>query len=1327
MAEETSGNLSGVLPTDIYDFEPLNALKKRIEEELGGMDTKFQEFLKLQLEEEEKQKRAKEDADRLAKEADEQKQREAEERQRQEEERKEKEAVARKIQEEEDKTKQEKLRQEEEERKRKLAEAEAAASAVRQRQAEEEKQRKINTLISTYNFKLNILNTLTFLEDNQEINNKLNSLNRFGAEPTETNLNAKITLITEIITAINKNKPKTVAEIKDTPEYKIILHDIIFIMESFYNKEPATQKEIITDIQSDLKNNPIFTLIKKLYDDFKTSSYADFIKNINNDGFSILNYAEIMEYIRNTINKEENKKIIQNNMSDLYEIIVGTARVAVRCKPKEDDNTSPAGTIISNKGAYTFRDYFNSLSTTSVTPEHINSGGGVSNSESSIVQAGGYNYNDIFNISPKNNLQITNGCNGKEKTYGPFYSIYPPQYNNYHIYYNMFGLNKFNEKSIPSTDIITKYNELLSKDKLNNLVNLKDGRTFDTTNIDNKPHELMKKLQNGGSAVIFGYGFSGSGKTYALIEGLDNDMHYDPSILEQFIKDNFSDIKSVEFLELYPLGISHNPHKALLPLTGDNQNNIKKIATDSVTIDSIRKYAAEYGGNLNISTYIIGQSIDIYAKIDSSITYETISTRIKLLERHRIAKLRILSTPNNDKSSRSFLQITIKLKDVTVNGISKTPKLVLFDMPGTENTVRIKTQFINENILIDVQTNKIPLDLTTIVDSKTQKPLKQAIYNPVHMGNNIEYIKSLYTNNGPQFYSHTKTIQIINLTDPYGICAQKAFKNFIMQRTCFSAIHVFIAKDPIISDDSLEFALFINSLDIERKSYPDRQINQVSNVFETMYNNIPNGKKIYFLSEPLFMSIVRDFIKFLLQKDVKDITIPKYFSTTENKYCKIDNTLSPEDYANIEHIFNVKIDKPKGTLLLSLDGTNSSFIHFINDKIDDKKDNSNNVSFTHDLYIFDDNFTETITTELTPIKGEIKLINNKKQIKNFNDVNLPELKTTNKMYFANPLIKYIYLILNYLYRKTTNILTTEITTIFGGQNPEIENALPQLFYRSATFFIYKYINFIVNQGRSIVTTLEHLKFFFLSRTGEIKTYNTKNPQKSFNWDTSDKNIIAQSKIYYNKSTKIGQIKIDERINLGNMQIYGLIDILQDLSSAPLLSNCEIEINGNSSTINLLKSTQALTNTAVSKLGAIFIMFANYKMFFDKTDIDSKFITDAQADLTTLCTAAKDTAEFTESISSTSINKIKDTPIIRTQVLPKSFAERYKSTYSSAFTPINLQELTGGKRKFNLNQLLNNNNQHNQKHKTHKIKRFSSMKNILKNKKLFSTKTKKNTK
>ena len=58
----------------------------------------------------------------------------------------------------------------------------------------------------------------------------------------------------------------------------------------------------------------------------------------------------------------------------------------------------------------------------------------------------------------------------------------------------------------------------------------------------------MTSIENGKSVVLFGFGFSGSGKTYTLIEGGTGDT----SILYQFINQNQAQINSVEFLEIYP-------------------------------------------------------------------------------------------------------------------------------------------------------------------------------------------------------------------------------------------------------------------------------------------------------------------------------------------------------------------------------------------------------------------------------------------------------------------------------------------------------------------------------------------------------------------------------------------------------------------------------------------------------------------------------------------------------------------------------------------------------------------------------------------------------
>ena len=1332
MAEEISGNVSVVLPTDIYNFEPLNDLKKRIEAELGGMDTKSKEFLARKLAEEEKQKRAKEEADRLAKEAAEQKQREAEERKKQEE-------ADRRIKEEADRVEKERLKQEEEDRKRKVAAAEAekkrqeeAAEAKRQRlenerrlaeekarkaeeerqraelariEAEklarekkeaEEKQREIDSLKQTYKSKLAELASFELLE--QQVNNisedmqKLNQLHASKSEETIENLTAKITLVNKIIDFINNNKPKTVADIKSTPEYNRILRDIIFIMDS-YNNKSEEQKQAIDELPAEYSDT--FKRIKELYnaalinDNMKT-----LIDNNSNENTEISTpqYDDIISYIKTEINTEANLSLLENKFSDLYEIIVGTARVVDRFKPNDGDNTAP---IISKaeQSVYNAKKYLDSLLPTQ-------SGGGTcgGNTNTNIIQKGGYDYEDVIKVvnnGGKNYLEIGDicktagaGAGEEQKRYGPFYGIYPPQFNNFHIYYNMFGIYSYGNYSevAESTEdkaSITNYDKLLQNSKIASESATK--RNFSMANIDNPKHNLMKKLQDGGSVVIFGFGFSGSGKTYALIEGSVTEINtnpdsikYDPSILEQFIKDNAENINSVEFLELYPLGISHNPHKAILDITDENTKKIDNTtSSEIVNMEQIKKYAIQYGIDDFSTKYGNEYSSikNLYNEIEGDISYDKISTRIKLLERHRISKLRILATPNNDKSSRSFLQITLNLKPLA-GFESKKPKLVFFDMPGTENTVRIKTEFLDKKIFTF---DKSPSLLTKIEIEKlvSANNLKNLMINKglekTYAYSNFGSSTALYN---IEFYNPNPTLingirinyfqKLNNIRKDNKACfneIKKIFKYFYMQKYNFDIIKVnIIGGDEVVAFDSLEFALFINGYDVKR-----------AETFEDTYNNIPPNTKIYFLKNESYEKIYNDFKLFLDKTDNKTpsqkiYVIDKIETTNPNKYCKIDYLIDEIDETNLLNIFNITFTPPK----------------------------ISEISFIKEIFI-------------------------KKQ-----------------KYYANPLIKYIDLILEYIeFNYINRSKTQQYDDIM-----KVPEMMVQVKIRASVFFIYKYINFIVNQGRSIVTNLEHLKFFFLTRTGIINTYNREALEEAVKAGTIDKNksfyssdkecdsIINKPK-EYTKPTSIGTITtIQERVNVGNMTQYGLIDILQQLSESPALNRCDCkEIEAEKKyNVNLLKAKDTFKSNTI--LGAIFIMFTNYKIFLNDKKISNLLKGDKSIGdkLITLCTAAKDTAEFTQSISSTSTSKariVKAKPTIDiAQQPPSSIANRFPDIFKSIQTEAVAQ---GGKRKFNLNQLLNNNNQHNQKHKTHKIKRFSSMKNILKNKKLFSTKTKKNTK
>ena len=132
----------------------------------------------------------------------------------------------------------------------------------------------------------------------------------------------------------------------------------------------------------------------------------------------------------------------------------------------------------------------------------------------------------------------------------------------------------------------------------------------------------------------------------------------------------------------------------------------------------------------------------------------------------------------------------------------------------------------------------------------------------------------------------------------------------------------------------------------------------------------------------------------------------------------------------------------------------------------------------------------------------------------------------------NVMIKYFIIIINDIVNKITS------------------SNIPTDAYKTILFFIYKYVNFIVKQGSSIVTNLEHLKFFFLSNTDNIKTYNTNNENKAFKCDTPDncESLTNLPKTYKIKTKVSENSFMDETVNMGNMDNYRLLAILQELSN-----------------------------------------------------------------------------------------------------------------------------------------------------------------------------------
>jgi hypothetical protein len=176
-----------------------------------------------------------------------------------------------------------------------------------------------------------------------------------------------------------------------------------------------------------------------------------------------------------------------------------------------------------------------------------------------------------------------------------------------------------------------------------------------------------------------------------------------------------------------------------------------------------------------------------------------------------------------------------------------------------------------------------------------------------------------------------------------------------------------------------------------------------------------------------------------------------------------------------------------------------------------------------------------------------------------------------------------------------------------------------------------------------VTTLEHLKFFFLSRVdGAIDRYNAKSPDKAFLFGINE-DALEKEKTYI-IPVKYGiekPISIQEKVNLGQFKTFQLLEILQKLAGNQSdLYRLEFKkpLDSSFGYPNLLTPSQEGQQADI--LNSIFVMFANIKAFikdpetFKLTNQDPEL----QKELPKLCTAEFDTLEFAENISSTTFNK-----------------------------------------------------------------------------------------
>jgi hypothetical protein len=231
---------------------------------------------------------------------------------------------------------------------------------------------------------------------------------------------------------------------------------------------------------------------------------------------------------------------------------------------------------------------------------------------------------------------------------------------------------------------------------------------------------LAEKPEN---LVFFGYGFSGSGKTYTLLNAGDNGKSsIMGSVISEVSKLNEEVIPvSLELSELYPFTIVDLEAKSSPPII-----------------------------NYNLSTGIVTES-DMAVPLTENINLESIKEKINAVEEIRKSKMRITPTTNNPESSRSHLFISLKFNN--------NSRLTVIDMAGAEDVSQIKSQFINldsalpvnidEFKQISLRWTKIENFYTKFISADNAKNFKDNDLNALIKNIKIvrQFIKLLYNYN----------------------------------------------------------------------------------------------------------------------------------------------------------------------------------------------------------------------------------------------------------------------------------------------------------------------------------------------------------------------------------------------------------------------------------------------------------------------------------------------------------------------------------------------------------------------------------------------------
>ena len=231
------------------------------------------------------------------------------------------------------------------------------------------------------------------------------------------------------------------------------------------------------------------------------------------------------------------------------------------------------------------------------------------------------------------------------ETFGEFYGIFEEDYNNLDVYTGQRGTPVSNNLKVNIDDII---------------------ESSDT--ISPGLYSTFKQVEDGYSIVIFGYGLSGSGKTYTLLGSKGNPgvLHYGLANLQ-----NVKNIRLKNLFEQYVYKVNFNNRQ----VSGRIHHLIGKISQlNEVSKDETSEFQRVIPSYMDIKALRVE---DLYALTD-------------IIEQYRIERGRIKSTPNNPTSSRSHLYSVFEIEFTG----GKTGFITIVDTAGRESPLDIFNTFI---------------------------------------------------------------------------------------------------------------------------------------------------------------------------------------------------------------------------------------------------------------------------------------------------------------------------------------------------------------------------------------------------------------------------------------------------------------------------------------------------------------------------------------------------------------------------------------------------------------------------------------------------------